>query len=43
MEHDAYLLRLEDNGTTQEQLDAMTINRKVANAPGRRATVFDRV
>ncbi len=40
--HDAYLLRLEENGQTQESLDAMTINRKVAGTPGRRQTVYDR-
>jgi hypothetical protein len=40
-EHNAYLLKLEENGTSQEQLDAMTINRK-AGQPGRRTTVFDR-
>ena len=43
MSHDDYLKRLEENGTSQDSLDSMTINRKVAGTPGRRTTVFDRV
>jgi hypothetical protein len=42
LEHDEYLKRLEQNGTTQDTLDAMSINRKAAQAAGRK-TVYDRV
>lgn len=43
IEHDDYLKRLEESGTTQDALDAMTTNRQASKTAAGRKTVYDRV